>query len=32
MSAARQVMSPPYGKLLDRAVGLMTGWVGKLIG
>ncbi len=32
LSAARQVLSPPYGKLLDRALGLMTGWVGKLIG
>lgn len=32
MSAARQVMSPPYGKLLDKAVDLMTGWIGKLIG
>ena len=32
LSAARQVMAPPYGKLLDRAVGLMTGWIGKLIG
>ena len=29
---ARQVLPPPYGKLIDQSLSLMMGWVGKLIG
>jgi coniferyl-aldehyde dehydrogenase len=32
LAPARRVLAPPYGRVIDKAIDLMVGWVGKLIG